>query len=87
MEWLWNLLIFLAIGALIGYVAAILTGNKKDGLIRNIIIGILGSLVGGIIGKLIPVGDANALSLWGILLSVVGSIIVIVVGRFVTKRR
>lgn len=43
-----NLLIDLAIGALVGWVASLIMGSKSSP-VRNIIVGIVGGFVGGLI--------------------------------------
>lgn len=43
-----NLLIDLAIGALVGWIASMIMGSKSTP-VRNIVVGILGAFVGGLI--------------------------------------
>lgn len=90
---LWALISWIIIGALIGLIArAIMPGKQSMGLGMTIILGVVGAIVGGFIGGLLGGGGAGALldnpwSLWTILLSVIGALIVMVVYGFLTKNR
>lgn len=82
MDWLINILISLAMGALIGWLAGLIM-KSSNGLIMNIIIGILGSIVGGLIGKLLPLGG----SWWiGLIFSIVGACLVIWILDLIKKK-
>lgn len=65
-----ELLIFLAIGAVAGWLAGTLMKGGGFGLLKNIIIGILGSIIGGFVFGLLGIS-------WG---GLVGSIVTATVG-------
>ena len=69
-----KILVFLLIGALIGCIAGKIMGNEKQGFIRNALLGLVGSFVGGMIGNLLKIGGG-----WisGIILSVIGACLVL----------
>jgi uncharacterized membrane protein YeaQ/YmgE (transglycosylase-associated protein family) len=48
-----ELIIFLAIGALAGWLAGIVMNWAAFGVIGNIVIGVIGSFIGGFVGKFI----------------------------------
>ena len=72
---LWNILISICIGALVGWLAGILM-NSKNGFLMNAILGIAGSVVGRFLAALIGI-HANKISIGGILISVLGACLVI----------
>lgn len=76
----WDFIIFLLTGALIGYLAAILFGSKKGGLIKFVLIGIVGSYIGGLLSALIF--DSNLSSFMNYVMAVLGSGLLIIVLRF-----
>ena len=80
---IWNILAWLLIGALAGWIANMIMGSK-GGLLRNIIIGIVGALLGGFILSLFGVG-VDAFSFWGILVAIVGACLLIFIGRLLFK--
>jgi uncharacterized membrane protein YeaQ/YmgE (transglycosylase-associated protein family) len=76
-----NLIIWLIVGAVVGWVASSLVGQRK-GLLMNIIIGIVGAFVAGIVlTPLLGIGtiNQNNFSLPAMLVSVVGAVILLFV--------
>jgi uncharacterized membrane protein YeaQ/YmgE (transglycosylase-associated protein family) len=78
-----SLLIFLLTGLVAGWIASLILGG--GGLLRSLVVGVIGALVGGYVLKLahvtLPVdGWINDL-----LTAVIGSIIVIVVARVIAR--
>jgi uncharacterized membrane protein YeaQ/YmgE (transglycosylase-associated protein family) len=76
-----NLIIWLIVGAVVGWVASSLMGQRK-GLLMNIIIGIGGAFVAGIVlTPLLGIGtiNQNNFSLPAMLVSVVGAVILLFV--------
>ena len=76
---LWNILISVCVGALVGWLAGILM-NSKNGFLMNALLGIAGSVVGRFLAALIGI-HANKVSIGGILISVAGACLVIWVVR------
>jgi uncharacterized membrane protein YeaQ/YmgE (transglycosylase-associated protein family) len=78
------LLIFLGIGLLAGWLASLVLGG--GGLLRNLIVGVIGAFVGGWLLSLanisLPVGNAL---LAQVLQATIGAIVVIVVARLIVK--
>ena len=79
-----SLLIFLLTGLVAGWIASLILGG--GGLLRNLIVGVIGALVGGYVLKLanvtLPVGNAWVSDL---LTAVIGAIIVIIIARIVAR--
>jgi uncharacterized membrane protein YeaQ/YmgE (transglycosylase-associated protein family) len=89
---LMNLIIWIIVGGIAGWLAGVLMGGTGLGTIGTIVLGVVGALVGGFVISLIPgMGnplDANApLSIPGIVTAVIGAIIVIAVARMVMGSR
>ncbi len=73
-------------GLIVGAIAKLLyPGNEKSGCISTIALGILGSVVGGIIAKLIWGG--NEIEPRGLILSVIGALIVLAITTRLQRRR
>ena len=80
---------FIIIGLIAGLLArAILPGNQSMGLIATTLLGIVGSFVGGIIGSLFTRGGRIFdLHPAGLILSVVGAIVVLLLLGYAGRRR
>lgn len=84
-----GLLAFIIIGLIAGLIArAILPGNQSMGLVATTLLGMVGSLVGGLVGSLFSRnGRMFDLHPAGILLSILGSIIVLAIVGVAGRRR
>lgn len=80
---------YIIIGLLGGAIAkAILPGEQGGGWLITMIIGIVGALLGGFLGGLIfGVSYSDIFSFTGLLTSIVGAILVLVIWGFLQKRK
>jgi uncharacterized membrane protein YeaQ/YmgE (transglycosylase-associated protein family) len=78
------LLIFLAIGLVAGWLASLVLGG--GGLVRNLIVGVIGAFVGGwllsVAGVSLPIGNVL---LSQIITATIGALVVILVARVVAR--
>ena len=72
---LWNIIITIAIGALVGWLAGIIM-KTNHGFWMRVLLGIVGSFVGRLIAGLIGI-TAKQVSIGGILISVAGACLVV----------
>ena len=77
-----QLLIEIVIGGLCGFAANKIMGGKTDNILMNVLLGIGGGFVGGLIGNLLGVGGGW---LTGILLCIGGSCLIIWLWRKIAK--
>jgi uncharacterized membrane protein YeaQ/YmgE (transglycosylase-associated protein family) len=86
-----NLLIWLVIGGLVGWVASlIMKTDGQQGIVLNVVVGIVGAVVGGfMISPLLGSSTINQgnFSLPGLLVSLVGAIILLAVVNMVRRGR
>ncbi len=81
-----NLIIWLIVGGLIGWIASmIMRTDGQQGIILNVIVGIVGALIGGwLISPLLGAGNINSgdFSIMGLLVSLVGAVILLAIVNF-----
>ncbi len=78
---------FIIVGLIAGFVArAVVPGKDDFGIIGTIVLGMVGSFVGGLLGSLL-FGDGLNFSASGIIGSIIGTIIALVVYNQVTGRK
>ena len=80
-----NLIIFLALGVIFGYLASFLMGMKERYVLLFIAIGIAGSLIGGLVAITLGLGGISGFNLYSLLISVLGSCLLLFLYR-VLKR-
>jgi uncharacterized membrane protein YeaQ/YmgE (transglycosylase-associated protein family) len=84
-----NLIIWLVVGGLIGWVASlIMKTDAQQGVVLNVVVGIVGALLGGwLLSPMVGAGTVNQgdFSLMGLLVSLAGAIILLVVVNLVRR--
>lgn len=82
-----GILSWLVFGALVGWIASIIMGrNKSMGLGMDIIVGILGSCIGGWLGNLVGVGGGASFTKLGFVTSIIGACLLLLVCNRVAKK-
>jgi uncharacterized membrane protein YeaQ/YmgE (transglycosylase-associated protein family) len=82
-----GIIVFLIVGLIAGFIArALVPGPDPMGWLGTMILGIVGSFVGGTLGALVFGGTLD-LSASGIIGSIIGAIIVLLIWRAMGARR
>jgi uncharacterized membrane protein YeaQ/YmgE (transglycosylase-associated protein family) len=84
------ILVFLVIGLVAGLIArAVVPGPDPLGLLGTLVLGIVGSFVGGFLGYVLMGKDIQegALQTSGLIGSIIGAILALIVYRMATSRR
>lgn len=69
-----DILGFIAFGLFVGIVARLLVpGRQKIGLLRTLFLGVVGSLVGGLVASLIDTGDVFELNFIGAVVAILAA--------------
>ncbi len=86
-----NFIIWLIVGGLIGWVASmIMKTDGQQGIILNVIVGIVGSFLGGwLIAPLLNSGTANTgdFSIMGLISSLIGAVILLAIVNLFRRGR
>ncbi len=81
-----SILAWILLGLIAGWLAGVLVRGGGYGVIGDIILGILGALVGGWITSALLGVDVSGFNLESLLIAVFGAIVIIVIGRLLTGR-
>lgn len=83
---MFNILVWIVFGALVGWIASILVGtNKEQGAVVNIIVGIVGSIFGGMLAHLIGIDIGSFFSFIGFVIAIMGSVALIGVVKLFSR--
>jgi uncharacterized membrane protein YeaQ/YmgE (transglycosylase-associated protein family) len=86
-----NFIMWLVVGGLLGWVASMLMGtNDRQGMVLNIIVGIVGAALGGfLLAPMLGTGTINQgdFSMGSLGVSLVGAVILLAIVGFFRKRR
>jgi uncharacterized membrane protein YeaQ/YmgE (transglycosylase-associated protein family) len=77
--WAW----FLFIGGVIGWVAGLVTRGRGFGILGDIVIGIVGAMLGGWMANILGLSIGSSLGLF--LMAVVGAVVLVGLTRFVVR--
>lgn len=75
---------WIILGGLAGFVANMIT-HEEGGLLKNIVLGIIGGLVGGWLVELIGGSGVNGFNLYSFVVAVLGAILLIYIVRMIKK--
>jgi uncharacterized membrane protein YeaQ/YmgE (transglycosylase-associated protein family) len=87
MGWLINLIIWLVVGGVIGWIASmIMRTDAQQGWVMNVVVGIVGAFLGGLIFSILPGSSVNindgSFSIWSLLVSLIGAIVLLAIINF-----
>jgi len=73
-----NILAWVILGGIAGWLASMVAGtNAQQGVVANIIIGIVGAFIGGFLFNLFGGSDVTGFNLYSLLVAVVGSVVLL----------
>lgn len=82
------ILYWIIFGGIAGWIASIITHNNRQmGIIKNVIVGFLGSLVGGFIASEFFSISYKTFSITGLIISVAGAVLLLVIFTGLDKKR
>ncbi len=83
-----GILSWIIIGALAGWIASMITGkNRQMGAFMNILIGIVGAFIGGVIMNLIGSYGFTGFNIWSLLVATLGAVVLLlIIGLFKRKK-
>ena len=79
-----DLIFWIVLGALAGWIASMIMGrNAQMGAVANIIVGILGAIIGGLVMNSLGSTGVTGLNLYSILVAIGGAVVLLfIVGLF-----
>ena len=82
-----NFIVWIIFGALAGWVASmIVKTNDQMGAIANIVVGIIGAFVGGLLANLVGSEGVTGFIFRSFIVAVIGAVVLLVIFKAVRKR-
>jgi uncharacterized membrane protein YeaQ/YmgE (transglycosylase-associated protein family) len=82
-----SILAWLVLGLISGFIASKLVNKSGEGVLLDIVLGIVGAIVGGWLFNTIGHSGVTGLNLYSMFVAVVGAVIVLVVYHALFRRR
>ncbi|WP_297186981.1 GlsB/YeaQ/YmgE family stress response membrane protein [uncultured Porticoccus sp.] len=83
-----GIIIWLVMGGLVGWIASMIMGtDARQGIILNVVVGIVGALIGGwLIGPLLGAGSINeGITVMSFIVSLIGAVILLAVLKLIQR--
>ncbi|MCX6739698.1 MAG: GlsB/YeaQ/YmgE family stress response membrane protein [Candidatus Parcubacteria bacterium] len=81
-----GIILWIVFGGLAGWIASmIMKTNAQQGIILNVIVGIIGAVIGGLIMNLLGYGGVGGFDLYSFLVALLGAIILIAIVKAIRR--
>ncbi|HEV7127422.1 MAG TPA: GlsB/YeaQ/YmgE family stress response membrane protein [Ktedonobacterales bacterium] len=77
---------WIILGAIVGWLASLIVRGTGLGLVGDIIVGIVGALIGGFIVSLFGLGGITGFNIWSFIVALIGAIVLLLIVRAVSGR-
>jgi len=77
---------WILLGLISGFIASKIVNRTGEGVLIDIVLGIVGALVGGFLFALVGARGVTGLNVWSLLVSVIGAVVVLAAYHAVTRR-
>jgi uncharacterized membrane protein YeaQ/YmgE (transglycosylase-associated protein family) len=82
-----GIILWIIFGALAGWIASIIMHtNHRQGPIANIVVGIVGAIIGGFIVQLLGGSGITGFNIYSLIVAIVGAVILLAVWRAFERR-
>ncbi len=78
---------WLILGLIAGFIASKIINKSGEGLILDIVLGVVGAVVGGFLFSLVGAAPVTGLNIYSMVVAVVGAIVVLVIYHALMGRR
>ena len=81
-----SVLAWIILGLIAGFIGSKIVNKRGEGLIIDIVLGIIGAIVGGWLFSLVGAAGVTGLNLYSIFVAIIGSVVVLFVYHAVIRR-
>jgi uncharacterized membrane protein YeaQ/YmgE (transglycosylase-associated protein family) len=78
---------WIVLGLIAGFIASKIVNKSGDGLILDIILGVVGSVVGGWLFSVFGMAGVSGLNIYSVVVAVIGAVVVLFIYHALTGRK
>jgi uncharacterized membrane protein YeaQ/YmgE (transglycosylase-associated protein family) len=82
-----SIIAWIVLGLIAGFIASKIVNKRGEGLVRDILLGIVGALIGGWLFHAFGAAGVTGLNLYSLVVAVVGAIVLLVIYHALVGRR
>ncbi len=76
---------WILLGLVSGFIASKIVNRAGEGVVLDIVLGVVGALVGGFLFALVGARGVTGFNLWSLLVSVIGAVVVLAAYHAITR--
>lgn len=81
-----SIVAWILLGLISGFIASKIVNHTGEGVLLDIVLGIVGAVAGGFLFGLFGAGGVSGLNLWSIFVAVTGSVVVLAAYHAIVRR-
>lgn len=83
-----SIILWIIFGALAGWIASkIMNTDEEQGAIANIVVGIVGAIIGGFVFNLLGGDGVTGFNIYSLIVAIVGAVILLAIIKAITGKR
>ncbi len=82
-----SILAWLVLGLIAGFIGSKIVNRSGEGLVLDIVLGVVGAVVGGFLFNTFGAAGVTGLNLYSLLVAVIGAVVVLVLYHMLFRRR
>jgi uncharacterized membrane protein YeaQ/YmgE (transglycosylase-associated protein family) len=82
-----SIIAWIVLGLIAGFIASKIVNKQGQGLILDIVLGVVGAIVGGWLFSMLGAEDISGVNIYSIFVAVIGAIVVLFAYHAITGRR
>jgi uncharacterized membrane protein YeaQ/YmgE (transglycosylase-associated protein family) len=81
-----SIIAWILLGLISGFIASKIINKSGEGIVLDIVLGVVGALVGGFLFQLVGAVGVTGLNIWSMFVAVVGAIVVLAIKHALVGR-
>jgi uncharacterized membrane protein YeaQ/YmgE (transglycosylase-associated protein family) len=82
-----SFIVWIVLGLVAGFIASKLVNKSGEGMLLDIILGIVGAVVGGWLFNAFGMPGVTGFNVYSVVVAIIGAVVILVVYHALTKRR
>lgn len=80
-----SLFAWIILGLLAGFIASHLVNHRGEGMVLDVLLGIVGAVVGGWMAQIFGYAGVSSLNLYSVVVSIIGAVVLLVIYHAVRR--
>ena len=79
-----SIIAWIVLGLISGFIASKIVNKTGEGMVLDILLGVVGAVVGGFLFRLVGATGVDGFNIWSMFVAVIGAVVVMVVKHAIT---